>query len=527
MKRLAVTLILLPALLAAEKWKAYRSAPFSVYTTGGEREAQEALNSLVQLRHALSDKFGKDMQPVWPVAVVLSKSGGAPPRLVRETYIAQAPIGPLPPALLERLTLLLLEENTAAMDPAMERGVARVLSTMDCKGPRVTVGAHPAQKDLDWARMHLLLTDVRYSGTPSKVLLSNFAKGVDGDAAWRNTIGSLQREFDLEAKKHLAAGAPGTAALNGRPFDPRRIREEEVEPMEGRLLEADLAGTAEAYKSAIVKFPELHAAKEALGVLTGDKAFLDGAAGPMALAAVHTKESLEKAWKLNPRWSLPHELLAKLEDKHSDKAQRYRKAAELSPRQVRLWRLAAEHFEASELPAEASKMWLAAERAALSQKERDELRETRLAADRKRVDLEEAERRRVEEEQRKELARLKNEAITRIREAEAKANAGAPAPDPDRKVVDWWEGPKPDARVSGAFTRVDCLPGGKLRLVIAGKSLLVRDPGQLVVVGTGTVDLGCGAQRPVRQVTAEYLNKLDKATATIGEAATLQFAAAQ
>lgn len=523
--KLAV-LVLLPALVFAEKWTAFRSAPFTVYTTGGDREAQEALNTLVQLRHTLSEKFGKDLQPIWPIALVQRKGATQPLKLVRESSLTITPIGAVPPAALEEIALLLLRENTANMDPAVERGIARGFSTLVCNGPRVTFGAPPVQKDLDWARMHLLLTNEKYSGS-ARVLLGNFAKGIDGDAAWKNTVGTLQRDFDAQAKQHLAAGAPGSIALNGKPVDPRRFKGEDLEKDETALFEADLVNTAAAYKAAIAKFPELHAAKEALGVLTNDKALLDGATGPRALAALSTKESLEKAWRANVRWAQPHEQLAKFEDKNSDKAQRYRKAAELSPRELRLWKLAAEHFEAAELQAEASKMWLAAERAATTQKERDDLRETRLAADRKRVDIEEAERARVEQERLNEIARLKAELNNRVREAEAKANAGAAPRNPDAKVVEWWDGPKPDAKAVGKLLRVDCLKGGQLRLVIDTKQLLVKDPGQLVITGNGTVDLGCGPQKPVRNVSAEYLTKADKTTATIGEVATLTFAAAQ
>jgi len=518
--------LLLPALVFAEKWTAFKSAPFTVYTTGGDREAQEALNTLVQLRHTLSEKFGKDLQPIWPVALVQRKGSPQPLKLIRESYLTITPIGAIPPAALEEIALLLLRENTATMDPSIERGIARGFSTLACNGPRVTFGAPPAQKDLDWARMHLLLTNEKYSGS-ARVLLGNFAKGIDGDAAWRNTVGTLQRDFDAQAKQHLAAGAPGSIALNGKPFDPRRVKGEDLEKDETALFEADVVNTAAAYKAAIAKFPELHAAKEALGVLTNDKALLEGATGARALAALNTRDSLEKAWRSNVRWAQPHEQLAKFEDKNSDKAQRYRKAAELSPREVRLWKLAAQHFEAAELQAEASKMWLAAERAATTQKERDGLRETRLAADRKRVDIEEAERARIEQERLNELARLKADLNNRVREAEAKANAGVAPRNPDAKVVEWWDGPKPDARAVGKLLKVDCLKGGQLRLVIDTKQLLVKDPGQLVITGTGTVDLGCGPQKPVRNVTAEYLTKADKATATIGEVATLTFAAAQ
>lgn len=493
MTRFFAILLLAAGALAAEKWTAFRNAPFTVYTNAGDKEAQEAVVTLAQLRHTLSEKFGKELNLVWPLSVIQRKNNAeiGTIRLGRDSYLLTLPSGPIPVAAMEALTLLLLRENTATFDPAIERGVARAFSTLEVHGPRVTLGAPPAPKDLEWARMSLLLTDPRFSGS-AKVLLSNYGKGIEGDAAWRNTTGMLQREFDKEAAAYLVKGNFGTIALTGKPMDPRRIRGEELEPDEAKLLLADLAGTAP---------------------LTGAR----------ALAAENTKDSLEKAWRLNPRWSLPHELLAKLETRNSDKAQRYRKAAELSPRDVRLWRLAAESFEKAELLAEAGKMWFGAERAASSSAERTQLREARLAADRKRVEAEEEERRKVQEAEAKELQRLKDEAISRVREAEAKANAGGSKSS--TPVVEWWDGPKPDGNLRGKLWRVDCLAGGKLRLAV-GDALKtatlfnVADPGKIVVSGNGTVDLGCGLQKTPRAVTVEFV----KATR---EVATVTFLGAQ
>jgi len=488
-KRFFGLILLLPGLAAAEKWTAYRSAPFTVFTNGGEKEAQEALVTLVQLRHTLSDKFGKELTPVWPLAVVQRRNNAevGEVRLAGESYLLTLPVGPVPPGVMESLALLLIKENTATMDVSMERGVARAFSTLEVHGPQVTLGAAPSVKDLEWARMHLLLTDPRFSGS-ARVLLSNFAKGVDGDAAWRNTVGMLQRDFDKEAGAYLAKGAFGTIALTGKPVDPRRFRGEELEPEEVKFLLADLAATS-------------------------------SPRGARALTALDTKESLENAWRMNPRWSLPHEMLARHEEKLSDKAQRYRKAAEVAPREVRLWRMAAEAFETAELPAEAAKMWFGAERASGSTGERAALREIRLAADRKRVEAEEEERRKVQEAEARELQKLKDEARTRIREAEAKANAGA-APTTG-KVVDWWDGPKPDATLRGKLLRVDCLAGNQLRLAIGtdlktATLLKVKDAGKIVITGNGTVDLGCGLQKTPRTMTVEYL----KAT---GEISTINF----
>lgn len=542
MNRIAAILTLLPLLASGQKWTAFRADGITVYTNAGDNEARDALATLVQLRYTLSEKVGKELQPVWPITVVQRKGNASigDPKLVRESYLVTAPAAPLPPQTIEEITRLLLRENTSTMDPAIERGIARLYSTLQVRGPRVTIGDPPPERDrdLDWARMHLLFTDTRYSGS-SRVLLSNMAKGIDADAAWRNTTGGLQRDFDKQAQAYLAAGQFGTAALNGKPFDERRIRGEAQEPDESALLEADLAGTVEAYRAVVTKFSESVPAKEALGVALAEagktaeaKPFLEGAKGPRALAALNTRESLEKAWRANLRWSRPHEQLAALEEKQSDKAQRYRKAAELSPRDVRLWQAAAEAFEAAELHPEAAKMWFAAERAAATGDEREKLREIRLAADRKRVDADEAERRRIEEEKQKELDRLKNEAAARIREAEAKANGGVSPAKPNSAAVEWWDGPKPDARASGSLLRVDCLRGGMLRLTVgpdakSARQFLIRDPAQVVIIGSATAQLGCGIQKPVKAVTVEYLTKTDKALGTVGDVATVTFGNSQ
>jgi hypothetical protein len=515
-RRILPLLALSAAFLQAEKWTIYRQGPFAVATDNGRDEAQAALNTLVQLHHTLSEKFGKDLSPMWPLTVVHKKGDAAISeiRLARETYLLKAPPGDLPRQSLRAVAELLIRENTARMNPEIEQGVAQVFATLSTDGPRVTLGAPPppAERDLPWARMHLLLTDPRYSGK-SRVLLSNVGTGVESEASWKNTVGMLRNEFDAEAKKYLAAAIFETTPLN---VNPSRFRGEEMEEPEWRLLRADAAGTEAAYREVLKKFPDLLPAKEGLALLTGKP--LKEAQGARALAQINTKEALEKAWRLNPRWPQPHEQLAALEEKQSDKAQRFRKAAELAPREVRLWSAAAEAFEAVELYTEASKMWLSAERAAATQAERDRLRDVRLASGAKRADAEEAERRRIAEAERQELARIKNEALERIRAAEAKTRTG-----PDEKpkeVVEWWDGPKPDAKAAGQLLRVDCLAGGALRIALrlddkTSKTLRIPDPARIVVTG-GNAKLGCGPQTPPKRVTVEYFNS--------GEVASLTFA---
>ena len=148
----------------------------------------------------------------------------------------------------------------------------------------------------------------------------------------------------------------------------------------------------------------------------------------------------------------------------------------------------------------AAQAWRNAEQAAATPEEHVRYEAARVAIDQQRLDWQEAERKRKAEEQAREIATLKQKAIADLRAAEAKANAGeGPAL---KKSVPWWEGPKPDSKVAGSLTRVDCL-GRQMRLVIEGDDhklirLLVRDPSAVAILGGGEEKLGCGVQKPRR-----------------------------
>ena len=69
------------------------------------------------------------------------------------------------------------------------------------------------------------------------------------------------------------------------------------------------------------------------------------------------------------------------------------------------------------------------------------------------------------------------------------------------KPVPWWDGPKPEGKVSGTLKQVDCLPKQQARLSIEDAAhklvkLLVADPSKVVYMGNGEVSLGCGVQKP-------------------------------
>ena len=98
--------------------------------------------------------------------------------------------GAVSPAVYSELTRLFLQSNTAQMPPHFERGLIAFFSTFDVSGIHITVGAPPPQPDLDWARIHLLVTDPEYFGK-IRVLLANLRRGVDEEPAYRNAFAQI------------------------------------------------------------------------------------------------------------------------------------------------------------------------------------------------------------------------------------------------------------------------------------------------------------------------------------------------
>ena len=149
----------------------------------------------------------------------------------------------------------------------------------------------------------------------------------------------------------------------------------------------------------------------------------------------------------------------------------------------------------------------------------------RRTLDERRREAEAAARRREAEERERELARVKEEALRRIREAEAKANREAGPPP--AKVEPWFEAPRPEHRIEGRLRQVDCLRG-VARLVVetaGGKTtrLAVRDPSRVVVLGGGKLELVCGPQKQPRSVIIEYFPNNDAKLGTSGEVATIEY----
>ena len=99
--------------------------------------------------------------------------------------------------------------------------------------------------------------------------------------------------------------------------------------------------------------------------------------------------------------------------------------------------------------------------------------------------------------------------------------------DSGQKVEQWWDGAQPPARIKGKLERVDCLTGAARIAIRTDEKklvqLLIRNPDKIVIEGGGDKTLGCGTQRPPRNISVGYFPKSDAKTATTGEAAQIEF----
>ena len=134
-----------------------------------------------------------------------------------------------------------------------------------------------------------------------------------------------------------------------------------------------------------------------------------------------------------------------------------------------------------------------------------------------------AEKKRLAEEEAREIQKLKEAEIANLRAAEARVNGGGA---PEKKAERWWTGPTPGGKAQGMLTQVDCL-GKQARLIIQTENhkvvkLIVRDASQIAIVGENQEALGCGRQKP-RKISVEYFPKPDAKLSTTGDVATIEF----
>jgi tetratricopeptide (TPR) repeat protein len=541
-----------PAPLKAEdQWVKFASGPFELWTNSSTRAAREDLVRFEEFRNALGQLVGEqDLENPETVRILVFKDakGWLPAEQIvqgRNAYYIVLDEKTIPGArIFTELTRLFLNTNTARMPPAFEHGLIEFCSTVQVSGIRITAGAPPkgAAPDLDWARIHLLVTDPEYFGK-LRVLLYNLRKGVDEDAAYSNAFGKPPREIEAQAEAHLAAGNFQTTELSSRPMSPTDFTQREVSDADARLARADmLSGSQSAgeYAALIRNHEKVAEAEEGLGLLSlrgqqpqeAKRHFEAAMTAGTASARCYIEyaklepdngkaiEALLHAAGINPKLDEPFAMMAARDTDPAKRLTHWKAAAERNPRNASYWQHLAEAYLANHDFAQAANAWDQAAQAATDPAERERMRQARAAIERQRLEFADEQRRKEAEE----LDQLKQQARAEVHALEEKyREPGTPSQE---KPVPWWNGPRPSGKVTGLLKQVDCL-GTRLRLVIDGEDhkpmkLLIADAQKVTIAGGGTLTLGCGAQKP-RRVTIEYFPKVDSRLATAGEVATIEF----
>jgi tetratricopeptide (TPR) repeat protein len=407
-----------------------------------------------------------------------------------------------------------------------------------------------AERSHGWAFMQMVTVNPDYAGR-SRVMISNLEQSGDFEAACRNAFEKSLAQLNQQADAYLKSGNFATTSVSARALSlTRDLKPMQLDPDSGQIAIADLL-LATGSASASSAYEKLHgaAAAEGFGLLAlkdhkendarrlfqsaidskseNARAWLE--AGRLESDGVKARADLKKAAELNPNWSEPYFRMAEVEkDNLEQRAIMLKKAATFEPRNIDYWQALARTEIAARNYPEAQKAWAGAERAAANDEEKARIHQVRLQVEQERADYEEAERKRITAEREADIQRVKSQSDAAIRAAETAANKkmnpdGAAPP----KAVGWYEDLHGNASVEGLFEQLVCL-GRQARLVIQGADgkniqLLVRDPSQLVIVGSGEKAFGCGAQKPPQKVLVEYIAKPDAKLRVSGEAVSIEF----
>lgn len=531
-------LLLLPAALLAEsKWIQGRSGPVEIYSDAPNKTALDKLNYFEQFRFALGTLVGKpDLNCEPPIRLLAMKNPTLPSALTMGRDRIAIPIAadrPIPPSVFRDATKLLLDQNVARLSPEIEKGLEDFFSTVEVKGAHVVWGEAPpaSERNLAWARIHLLATKPDYYGK-LKILLFNLQKGIADEPAYRNAIGKSRKEFDAELEAYFKAGVFSSSDGPGRAFSAQRdVPIKPLDTSDIQLAMADLlnADSHAAYEAMIrdhkKNFAEANEGLALLALRDHDEAaalkYLTDATeadsrSPAAWIAYaklekdrpRSNDAIEHALELDPKLAEGHYMIG---DRKHD-AEELKKATSLNPRQWEYWNALGDvYLDDNKFP-EAAKAYRAAEQAAAAPKDQERMRKAWSRIETEKLDYQDFEKRRVTDDERAELERLKAKALSDLHASEAKINKrqGGTAPD---KVVSWEEAGLP-IMLEGALRQVDCLGpefGKATTVVIEGPNTKMF---KLVLKERGK--LACGAQDG-RHVSVEYTPKPDAKLGTAGE----------
>jgi tetratricopeptide (TPR) repeat protein len=497
-------------------WFSAHNDSFIVYSEQGAKEARAQLAELEQFRFSLGELLGRRDLALHPALEIFSfsKEQAAPETITRRgaTAIRSGPT--ITPQVKRSVARLLLQNNIGQLPPRLERGLETFLSTTQVSGAKVIWGTPPpaSERDVDWALIEYLVTSPEtYSNF--RVLLFNLQKGVDEGVAYRNSVGRSPQDVKRAVDAFLGAGNFRTIDGPSRPLNPQRdLLAGSVPPEDMELLLADLLDqqSGARYRAMLNAGQHSLEAQEGLALLAlrgGDpsarellaKAIAGGSKNAYAMVAyagvepdsAKAQAALEKALALDPKSGAAHFLLGQRLTDESKKIQEFQLATKLSPRQKDYWVALARALEERRQWPAAVLAWRGAELAAESPEERQKMLEARLAIDGKRLDFEDAERRRIEKEKQDEINRLKAQALAEVRAAEAQANKES-SEDLKARAVDWSElDDSGQSKVKGTLVRVDC-QGKQRRMVIqTAEGKLVR-----VDAVKFPEKLTCGPQKP-------------------------------
>ncbi|MBM3735999.1 MAG: hypothetical protein FJW39_09460 [Acidobacteria bacterium] len=483
--RRAAILLAMSWCAAAADWSLFRSGPVEVWTNTDYKHARQVMAVFDQAAHWTAKVLGRsELQPLWPVRITVFKNDKQSAQyriptleLRGDLYTAGLAAGePVPQDWIRAWVRILLNDGTPVMGRALEEGLAEVVSTIEVKGPLITIGTPPApaRRTRDWARMHLLAVDPENTGRV-RVFFSNLQQASTYEAAYKNAFGKREAEMEAALTAFIQAGQFNPQTVSGKPISLERDYRPRPQPTGPEA-------------------PPEQSAHEWMA-----KALAEKDPGK-------TKESLRKAMEINPRWAEPHFRFGALMQTPGGRVAPLKKACELEPRNIGYWKaLAQAQVDAKDFAA-ALLSWRSAERAGADPEERARIETLRREYEQQRLELEAAERRRQEEIRQKELEQLKAESEARIREAEARANARLGKFESAEKPVEWWDGPQAKASVEGTLERVDCVKGPHtLHVRAAGKLGAYRlgDPSKITIVG-GEASFACGPQKPARKIRVGF-----------------------
>ena len=533
--------LLVTAGASGADWSRFVSGPFEVLSKAGRKPARQILTELEQVRHALGAALEKqDLEAVWPMQVVVFASERDCSGCVlgrwferRDKWILGTVRGrPLPHAQLARI---LIAANTRRMPEKVERGLAALFSTIEVEGVRVRLGKPVPEPDIDWARMHLFLVDPELS-VRTPVLLANLQQGADWHVAYKNAFAKSPEEMEAMVKAYLARGEFPVREFSGAPVSPKRFHPRDYRPEYVEVAVADLKqgeAARAAYEAVLAKYGDYPPALEGLGRF--EEAVKAGSRSARCLLEyaklldepARARQALVRAAELNPRWAEPWALMAELETNTALKLRDLKKATELDSRNLAYWEALSEtYLEAGDLR-QASLALGGAMRAARTPEEREAYYQKRLRLEERRAEQRVRSRQSdLIRRRRTEARRLREEweeMLRRAREAE-EAAGGEEATD----VVEWWDDPRPKAKIWGLLKQVECTRG-PARLVIEASDgkitrLVIKDPGRVVIMGREpNATLGCGKQNPPRPVAVEYYKPSQPGARDAGEVAVVEF----